>query len=114
MAILCRNENQPGQSANAPKSRTQGSRLREDSKNPAEIKPISPHGNADLVAGDEAGGGADAINAGAITAVLFDVIADLVLHAAADGDDDMFRMACTDDFEQFRSSMEGRALRAAL
>lgn len=91
---------QPWQFANTPKTRPQGSRLGKDPENPAEVKAIGPHRDAHLIARDEAGRRADAVNAGPVSAGLFQVIADLVLHAAADGDNNVFWLSRTNDFEQ--------------
>src|SRR6266436_9402878 len=64
-------------------------RLGYGAEEPAEVEPVGPDGDVDLVAAEEGDGGADAVDGRAIVEVAFEVEAEALLRAAADGDDDV-------------------------
>ena len=67
---------------------------------PAEVELVGPDGDADLVSAEEGDGGADAVDGGAVGEVAFEVEAESLLGAAADGDDDVLGAEAVEAFEQ--------------
>ena len=65
--------------------------MRKEAEYPTDKKSIGPHRDNYLVAGDEAGRSADAVNARAISQLMFEITAELVLRPATDANDDMLR-----------------------
>ena len=62
----------------------------------------------DLVAAEEGNGGADAVDRGAAGEVAFEVEAEALLSAPADGDDDVLGTKAVEAFEQVRGRRWGR------
>jgi len=77
-------------------------RFGEGAEEPAEVVPVGPHRDVDLVAAEEGDGGADAVDGGAVGEVAFEVEAETLLGSAADGEDDVLRTEAFEAFEQNR------------
>src|SRR5882724_10894956 len=83
--------NQPRQPQSTHQPWNERRRLRKQSKEPAEIKPVRPVGYCGLVAGDKSERRADAMDCGPIRQIFAQIISELFLCAAANGNDDMRR-----------------------
>jgi len=75
-------------------------RFSDGAEEPAEVEPVGPDRDVDLVAREEGDGGADAVDGGTVVEVAFEVEAESLLRAAADGDDDVLRTEAVEAFEQ--------------
>lgn len=85
-------------------------RFGEGAEEPAEIVPVGPDGDVDLVPAEERNGGADAVDRWAIGEVAFEVEAKALLSSAADGDDDVLGTKAVEAFEQSRIIDRGVAV----
>jgi hypothetical protein len=75
-------------------------RLRDGTEEPAEVEPVGPDGDVDLIAAEEGDGGTDAVDGGVVGEVGFEIEAEALLRAAADGHDDVLRTNAVEAFEQ--------------
>src|SRR5581483_10276282 len=76
--------------ARIPIARTVAERIREAAEQPAEIKPVRPIRDADLVAAQEGDGGADTMNGHRIVKTALEIKTQALLRTAPDGYDYMF------------------------
>src|SRR5882724_5591561 len=83
--------NQPRQPQSTHQPWNERRRLRKQSKEPAEIKPVRPVGYCGLVAGDKSERRADAMDRGSIRQIFAQIISELFLCAAANRNDDVCR-----------------------
>ena len=59
----------------APVARDVAFRFGYGAEEPAEVKPVGPDGNVDLVAREEGDGGTDAVDGGTVGEIAFEVVA---------------------------------------
>ena len=93
-------KDEPREAARAPETRDKNPRLGDGAKKPADVIFVGPIGDANLVAGEEAERSSDAMDRGPVIESLEQVAAELVLDAAADRDDDVFRADLPDEREK--------------
>ena len=93
-----------GRAARAPEARDEDARLSDGAEEPADVIFVGPIGDADLVAGEKTERGADAMDRRPVIEMLEQIVAELVLHPAADRDHDMLRALSPNEREEVSSS----------
>src|SRR5260370_24744839 len=77
----------------------ENARLGEKTEQPTEIETIRPIGNRNLIAGEKSERGADAVNRRPIIQMIAQIMTELFLGPAADGNNDVLRFATLDPDE---------------